>query len=114
MALDISKFKFEKEKWKVSRFLTDGATHTTIAAAIAAASYGDSIFAKPETYTENLTVKKGFSLVAHQEPCVLSKVEIIGKCTAKYGAAHVFSGIRLTTCTSRISTIDSPVIEIYF
>jgi pectin methylesterase-like acyl-CoA thioesterase len=112
MALDISKFKFEKEKWKVSRFLTDGATHTTIAAAIADASYGDSIFVRPGTYTENLTVKKGFSLVAHQEPC--SKVEIIGKCTAKYGAAHVFSGIRLVTCTSGISTIDSPVIEIYF
>ena len=48
--------------------LDQGATHTTITAAMASASSGDTILIKPGTYTENYTHKAGvMSLVFHKE-----------------------------------------------
>lgn len=40
-------------------------THTTIAAALTAASSGDTIFIRQGTYTENITLKAGVALVAY-------------------------------------------------
>lgn len=40
-------------------------THTTIAAALTSASSGDTIFIRPGTYTENLTLKAGVNLAAY-------------------------------------------------
>lgn len=106
MAVRTSDFKFGREKWIVSPFLTDGATHTTIAAAIAAASYGDSIFVRPGTYIENLTLKNGVTIVADEGPGLIGVVEIVGKCTATDGARHVFSGIRLTTNSDNLLLVS--------
>lgn len=97
MAVATSDSKFGRQKWIVSPLLTDGATHTTVAGAIAAASDGDTIFVRTGTYTENLTLKNGVSIVSDEAPGLIGDVEIVGKCTATDGATHVFSGIRLTT-----------------
>ena len=51
-------------RWATSNFIVaptiaEGAGYTTIAAALTAASSGNTIFIKPGTYTENLTLKAG-------------------------------------------------------
>jgi pectin methylesterase-like acyl-CoA thioesterase len=50
-------------KFIVSSSAANG-THTTIAAALTSASTGDTIFIRPGTYTENLTLKAGVNLTA--------------------------------------------------
>lgn len=51
-------------KFIVSSSAANG-THTTIASALTAASSGDTIFIRPGTYTENLTLKAGINLCAY-------------------------------------------------
>lgn len=48
----------------VAPTIAEGANYTTIASAITSASSGDTIFIRPGTYTENLTLKAGVNLVA--------------------------------------------------
>ena len=106
MAVRTSDSKFGREKWIVSPLLTDGATHTTIAGAIADASDGDTIFVRTGVYTENITLKNGVSIVADEAPGLIGDVEIVGKCTATDGATHVFSGIRLTTNSDNLLLVS--------
>lgn len=61
MVQQLSTNTFGCAKWIVSSDATQG-THTTIAAAIASASAGDTIFLRPGTYTEDLTLKNGVQL----------------------------------------------------
>lgn len=57
-------------------------THTTIAAALTAASSGDTIFIRPGTYTENLTLKDGVNLTAYGPSIgIIPNVIINGTCT---------------------------------
>lgn len=55
---------FTTAKFIVSATASDG-THTTIGAALTSAASGDTIFIRPGTYTENLTLKNGVSLVGY-------------------------------------------------
>jgi len=51
--------------------------YTTIAAALAAASSGQTIFIRPGTYTENLTLVAGVNLTSLVEMDQLIKLEML-------------------------------------
>jgi hypothetical protein len=84
-----------------AKFIVDASaangTHTTIAAAITAASSGDTIFIRPGTYTENLTLKAGVSLTGYGCNSFGSGVIITGKCSFTAAGVIGFSGIVFTT-----------------
>lgn len=76
--------------------LSRGATHTTIAAALASASSGDSIFIRPGTYTENLTMKAGVNMTGFQ--CDSGgQVTIVGKLSCSYSGSVTLTGLSLHT-----------------
>lgn len=85
--------------------LTKGANYTTITAALAAASSGDTIFIQTGTYTENLTLKAGVNLTAFGCDGIsgfgssfnASNVIILGTVTASYNGMCVCSGIQFKT-----------------
>ena len=85
-----------------AKFIVDGtttanATHSTIAAAIASASAGDTVFIRNGTYTENLTLKIGVSLTAFSADGDEPNVTIIGKATASGAGRYSISNVRLQT-----------------
>ncbi len=86
-------------KWVVNATANLG-THTTIQAAITAASAGDDVFITPGTYTENLTLKAGVNLVAYAADSSLNgtgNVIINGTCTLTTAGTVSLSGIQLQT-----------------
>lgn len=83
-------------KWVVNSVANLG-THTTIQAAITAASSGDDVFITPGTYTENLTLKAGVNLLAYTTDGTTPSVTIIGKATMTTAGTVSISGIRLQT-----------------
>jgi len=87
---------FGVAKWIVDPVAGQG-THTTISAAITAASSGQTIFIRPGTYTENLTLKAGVNLTAFDCDALTPNVTIIGKCTFTGAGTVSISGIRLQT-----------------
>jgi len=90
---------FTTAKFIVSATASDG-THTTIAAALTAASSGDTIFIRPGTYTENLTLKAGVNLTAYEcdsAPLGSSTVNITGKATFTAAGTVNITGIQLNT-----------------
>ena len=70
----LSSNTFTAAKFIVSSDATQG-THTTIQAAITAASAGDTILIRDGSFTENITLKAGVNLVAMSR-----NTTIIGKC----------------------------------
>lgn len=70
---------------------------STIVAAITAASTGQTIFIRPGTYTENLTLKAGVNLTAYNCDATSSNVIILGKCTFTAAGTVSISGIQLKT-----------------
>jgi len=87
-----------------AKFIVDASaangTHTTIAAALTSASSGDTIFIRPGTYTENLTLKAGVNLTAYGSDSSLNqtgKVIISGKATFTAAGTVTISGIQLQT-----------------
>lgn len=82
-------------KWIVSSDATQG-THTTIAAALTSASSGDTIFIRPGTYTENITLKAGVDLSAYSCDSI-NNVIIKGTTTASYNGTVSCSGIQFLT-----------------
>jgi hypothetical protein len=92
--------KFGPARWYVSNTLVDGCTHTTIASAIASASAGDDIFIKPNTYTENLTLKAGVNLVGFTgdgQNSSSPQVFILGKCSYTGSGPVTLSNLFLGT-----------------
>lgn len=96
MAQQLSTNTFGTAKWIVSSTLSNG-THTTIAAAITSASSGDTIFIRPGTYTENLTLKAGVNLTAFSGDNNLPTVSIVGKMTFTTAGTVTISNILLQT-----------------
>jgi len=92
----VSTDNYGPAKWIVDASAANG-THTTIAAALTSASSGDTIFIRPGTYTENLTLKAGVNLTAFVSDAQTPNVTIIGKCTATFAGSATLSGIRLQT-----------------
>jgi hypothetical protein len=90
---------FTTARWIVSPTASDG-THTTIAAALTSASSGDTIFIRPGTYTENITLKAGVNLTAYGSDSSLNAtgdVIINGTCTMTTAGSVTISGIQLQT-----------------
>jgi len=89
-------------KFIVSSSAANG-THTTIASALTSASSGDTIFIRPGTYTENLTLKAGVNLCAYDcdglgaGSSSATNVIILGKMTATFIGQVSISGIELKT-----------------
>lgn len=84
--------------WIVDSTASEG-TQTTIAAALTAASSGDTIFIRPGTYTENITLKAGVSIIGWTGDRDIPTVTINGTCSYSAASSGVFniSNIRLQT-----------------
>lgn len=105
---------FTTAKWIVSATASDG-THTTIASALTSASSGDTIFIRPGTYTENLTLKAGVNLTAF--PCDSSlnatgNVIISGTCTMTVAGSVTISGIQLQTNSAALLAVTGSAASI--
>lgn len=87
---------FSVAKWMVNPTSGSG-THTTITAALAVASSGDTIFIAPGTYTENITLVAGVNLTAFGCDQDINHVIISGTCTMTTAGTVTISGIRLQT-----------------
>ena len=89
--------KYACANFIVAPTFSEGSTHTTIASALSAASSGDTIFLKPGTYEEDITLKAGVNLTAF--PCDIynDQVVILGKATATFDGQATISNIRFTT-----------------
>ncbi len=96
----ISTNTFTSAKWIVSSDATQG-THTTVAGALSSASSGDTIFIRPGTYTEDITLKAGVNLSAYEcDEGYQNKsgnVNIVGTVSASYNGVVNISGIGFTT-----------------
>jgi len=100
MPQQLSTNTFGTAKWIVSATASDG-THTTIASALTSASSGDTIFIRPGTYTENLTLKAGVNLAAYVCDSGLqggsANVTVVGKMTFTAAGTVNITGIELQT-----------------
>lgn len=94
-----------------SKFIVDGTTaangtHSTISSAITSASSGDTIFIRPGTYTENLTLKAGVNLTAYNCDAYNPNVIISGNCTFSAAGSVACSGIRFQTNSANCITVS--------
>ncbi len=84
-----------------AKFIVDASaangTHTTIATALTSSASGDTIFIRPGTYTENLTLKAGVNLVGFTGDDLTPNVTITGKATFTAAGTVSICNIRLTT-----------------
>lgn len=92
-------------KWIVDPTANIG-THQTITAALAAASSGDTIFVRPATYTEDLTLKAGVHITAFDGDGLTPNVTIVGNCTYSSAGSVTISGIRLQTNAGNFLTVS--------
>lgn len=85
----------------VAAFIVDATaasgTHTTIASALSQAVSGQTIFIKPGTYTENLTLVAGVNLCSFMCDGLNGNVTIIGKATLSTAGTVDITGIRFQT-----------------
>ena len=102
-----------------AKFIVDSSaangTHTTIATALTSASSGDTIFIRPGTYTENLTLKAGVNLTAFNSDSSLNgtgKVIISGTCTLTTAGSVTIAGIQLQTNSAAILAVTGSVASI--
>ena len=96
MVQQLSTNTFGTARWIVDPTASQG-THTTIAAALTSASSGQTIFIRPGTYTENLTLKAGVNLVAYTADAMQPNVTIVGKATFSTTGTVNLSGLCLQT-----------------
>jgi len=105
---------FTTAKWIVSATASDG-THTTIGAALTSSSSGDTIFIRPGTYTENLTLVAGVNLTAFGSDSSLNatgKVIISGTCTLTTAGTVTISGIQLQTNSAALLAVTGSVASV--
>lgn len=87
-------------KWIVNDVPNSGGNQTTIAAAITAASSGETIVVMPGStgvYTENITLKAGVNLVGYNGDSSTPTVTINGTVTANTAGRFSLSNLRLQT-----------------
>jgi hypothetical protein len=100
-------------KWIVSPTASDG-THTTITAATAAASSGDTIFIRPGTYTENFTAKPGVNYTAFVCDSLTPNVIINGTVTMSGAGTCAFSGISFQTNSAFAIVVSGSGVSILY
>ena len=81
-------------KFIVSPSAANG-THTTISAALAVASSGDTIFVRPGTYTENPTATIGVNVTAYQGDDNEENVTVVGSWTVTGAGTFTMSNLCL-------------------
>jgi hypothetical protein len=99
------------------KFIVDGTTpangtHSTISSALTSAVSGDTIFIRPGTYTENLTLKAGVNLCANTCDALTPNVTISGTCTFTSGGTVSISGIRLQTNSAALLSVTGSAASI--
>ncbi len=99
------------------KFIVDGTTvangtHSTISAALTSAVSGDTIFIRPGTYTENLTLKVGVNLCANTCDALTPNVTIVGTCTLTTAGVVSISGIRLQTNSAALIAVTGSAASI--
>lgn len=99
-----------------AKFIVDSSaangTHTTIASALTSASSGDTIFIRPGTYTENITLKAGVNIVAFLADAFTPNVTIVGTCTLTTAGTVSISGIRLQTNSAALISVTGTAASI--
>lgn len=85
---------------------------TTIAAALTASVSGQTIFIRPGTYTENLTLKAGVDLAAFDGDQSTPNVTIAGTCTFTAAGTVSISGIRLQTNAASAITVSGTLASV--
>ena len=89
--------------------------YTTIASALTAAVSGQTIFIRPGTYTENLTLKVGVNLTAFGSDSSLNgtgDVIINGTCTLTTAGTVTISGIQLQTNSAALLAVTGSVASV--
>lgn len=93
-----------------AKFIVDAipgkGTHTTIAAALAASISGNTIFIRPGTYTENLTLVSGVNLTGFSGNGFQENVVIIGKCSYSGSGVVTLSGLMLQTNSDNFLSVS--------
>jgi len=97
MTVNVATNRYGVAQLIVAPTLAEGANYTTIASALTAASSGQTIFIRPGTYTENLTLKAGVNLTAFSCDGFTPNVTIVGLATFTAAGTVGISGIRLQT-----------------
>lgn len=113
MVQSISTGTFCEAKWVVDATAGQG-THTTIASALTSASSGDTIFIRPGTYTENLTLKAGVNLTAFSGDELTPEVTIVGTCTFTAAGSVSISNIRLQTNSANLLAVTGSSASIVY
>ena len=93
---------------------SNGANYSTIAAAIAAASAGDTVYiqARSTAYTENLTLKAGVNLCSFTCDSMTPNVKIVGKLSFSAAGTVSISGIWLETNSDNFLAITGSAASI--
>jgi hypothetical protein len=84
----------------------------TIAAALSAASSGDTIFLKPSTYTENPTLKAGVNITAFDCDALTPNVTLIGEMSFSSAGTVSINGLFLQTNSSFILSVTGSAASI--
>jgi len=102
----ISTNTFGIAKWVVSANAWEG-THTTIQAAVTAASSGEVVFIRHGTYTENITLKAGVNLCGQEGSEPNATVNIVGRLTASTDGIVAIKNVTLTTNSDYILVLGA-------
>lgn len=86
--------------------------YTTIAAALSAASAGDTIFIKNGTYTENPALVAGINLCAFTCDGYTPNVIISGECTFSSAGTVAISGVELSTNSNYLLAVTGSTASI--
>lgn len=98
-----STLSVEDRTWTTSLVVDPSATvglrgtYQTITAALAAAVAGQTIFVRPGTYTENITLVAGVDLQAYESSGYSRSTVISGTITASFAGRCTISGFELTS-----------------
>ena len=110
-----STLRIEDRTWTTSIVVDPSATvglrgtYQTITAALAAATSGQTIFVRPGTYTEDITLVAGVNLQAYESSGYSRSTVIQGKITASFNGRCTISGFNLLNVNDDIVYVTGAV-----
>ena len=111
MAVNVADNRYGVAQLIVAPTYAEGANYITIASALTAASSGQTIFLRPGTYTENITLKAGVNITAFNDG-LTPNVTIVGTCTMTTAGTVTLSGIRLQTNSAALLAVTGSAASI--
>ncbi len=87
-------------------------THTSISSAVSAASAGDTVFVRPGTYSNSITLKNGVNICAYECDAFTPNVTFTGALTFTTSGSVVISGIFLQGAGSNLQVTNAGQINI--